>query len=135
MPDRLTGKASYFTYGGAQIPITKYTAKSTRTLADTTDSADYDSGNNIIYKSQIPVSEQMELSVEGNFYLSITNQTLLTAILTGVNEVPVVLGLNAGALFGSGNFDISDFSTDVPVEDTVKWTATFRSNGPFNPGS
>lgn len=135
MADKLTGKASYFIYGGTTFCITKYSTKVTRALADTTDSCDYSSSIDLVNMSQIPVSVTQELTVEGNFHLSQTTQGLLTSIYSGANAIPVTLGLNAGVLLGTGNFDISDFSCDVPVVDTCKFTATFKSNGAFTPGS
>lgn len=134
MADKLTGKASYWIFNGQQFFITKYSPKVTRTLADTTDSADYNASIDMVQSSQIPVMLTQELAVEGNFHLSQTIQGLLTTVYSGINAVPVVLGLNAGALFGSGAFDVSDFSADVPIIDTCKYTASMKSNGPFIPG-
>lgn len=135
MADKLTGKASSFLFNGTSIPISKYSPKSTRKLADTTDSANYDAGTDLIHNSQLPASIQMELSVEGKFSKSKTNAALITQLYSGATAVPTILNLDAGTIYGHGNFDMGDFSADVPVEDTVSWTATFRSNGVFTPGS
>jgi len=135
MANKLTGKASYVLLNNTQIPITKYSPKVTRTLADSTDSTDYDATIDMINMSQLPVTLSQELSVEGKWNLANTNQALLTMCYSGITAVPVVLGLNAGALFGSGLFDMSDFSADSPINDTITFTCTLRSNGKFTPGS
>lgn len=135
MADKVTGKASYWMFNGVQFFITKYSPKVTRTLADTTDSSDYNQNIDMVQGSQIPVMLSQDVSIEGNYHLSQTNQALLTMVYSGVNAVPTVFGINSGALYGSGAFDISDFACEVPIIDTVKYTATIRSNGLFTPGA
>lgn len=134
-PDRMVGSASGFTLNGTTIPITKYTPKGNRKLADTTDTGDYDPTSGLVWNSQLPVSANLELTVEGRFRRSSTMNALVKLLFSGATAVPTVLNLDAGTLFGHGNFDIKDFSTDVPAEDTVTWTATFKSNGVFTPGA
>lgn len=131
--ERLTGKQSYIIINGTYIPITKYTPKINRKLADITDNGDYDSNTDLIYPAQLPVSATTELSVEGRFRLSLTPIAIMGILYTGISAVPVKLGLDAGHMFGSGNFDISDFQADVPVDDTVTFTCTLQSNGKFSP--
>lgn len=134
MADKLTGKASYINVNGVSLYITKTSPKVTRGLSDTTDSADYDSGMDMINMSQIPVTLTQDLSVEGNYHLSQTSQALLTMCYSGISAVPVVLGLNSGSTIGSGLFDLSDFASEIPITDTVKYTCTLKSNGKFTPG-
>lgn len=135
MADRLTGKASAFSFGGALFAITKATPKITRKLADTTDSGDYNSTNDMIYPTQLPVSAAVELSIEGRYRKSSVPSGIVATLFTGVFAVPVQLALDAGSLFGHGNFDISDFQADIPVEDTVTFTCTMKSAGQFTPNS
>lgn len=135
MADKLAGNASYFTLNGTTIPITKYTPKPTRELADDTDSTNYDTVSGIVHTSQTPVKTSTELSVEGRYRLSSTMSSIASILYTGNLSVPVVLGLAAGVLFGHGNFDVSDFSADVVIGDIVNWSATFKSNGIFTPGA
>src|SRR5271166_4014734 len=127
MADRLTGKASYFTYGGVNIPITKMTPKVTRALATSTDSSDYNVTADMIGPTQIPVSTMVEGTIEGRFRRSTIPTAILAYLATSSTQVPCVFGLDlAPTIWGSGLFDISDFSTDVPVEDMVTFTATVR---------
>lgn len=132
-PDRMTGKQSYFVFNSYTIPITKTTAKTMRKLADVTDNADYDGSSDLLWPTQLPVSAPVEISVEGRFRKSVVPSGIISLLYTGATAVRTVLGLDSGLLFGSGNFDISDFQTDTPVDDTVTFTATFRSNGRFSP--
>ena len=135
MSDKLTGKASYINIQGTLLFITKISPKVTRGLADTTDSADYDSGMDMINMSQLPVTLTQDLAVEGNYHLSQTTQLLLNMCYSGITAVPVVIGLNAGATMGAGLFDLSDFASEVPIVDTCKFSATLKSNGKFTPGA
>ena len=100
--DRLTGKASYMVFNGTTIPITKYNPTITKTLPDITDNGDYDVQTDLIYPTQLPVSAVTELSVEGRFHLNSTPSTIMSLLYRGASAIPVVLGLNAGSLFGHG---------------------------------
>jgi hypothetical protein len=133
--DRIAGNQSSFTLNGTVIPITKYTPKVNRKLADTTDTGDYDATSTLIANSQVPVSYHLELNVEGKFRKSVTPTALIAELFTGATAIPVVLTLAQGVLFGHGNFDLSDFSCDVPAEDTVTFSCTLKSNGPFTPNA
>jgi hypothetical protein len=137
MADRLTGKASYFLLGSAatQIPITKATPKVTRKLADTTDSGDYQSTPDMIFPTQIPVSAPLEMAIEGRYRFSSTPSAIVALLATSATNIPVVLGLNSGAIWGHGNFDISDFQSDIPFDDTVTYTCNIRSNGQWVPNA
>jgi hypothetical protein len=135
MADRLTGKASYFTFNGIIIPITKVSAKVTRALANTTDNGDYYQQNDMIFPTQLPVSCPTEFAVEGRYRFSSTPAALIATLYTGVFGIPAIFGLNASAVWGHGTFDISDFETDDPVEDVVTFTCTMKSNGQFTPNS
>lgn len=136
MADRLTGKASYFQFNSFTIPITKFTPKVTRKLADITDSSDYNSTNDMIYPTQIPVSTMVEGSIEGRFHKSVIPTAILAVLWTSITLIPIVFGLDlAPTVYGHGYFDISDFTTDVPVDDVVTYTANVKSNGIFTPNS
>jgi hypothetical protein len=132
-PGRLAGQGSSFNYKGTTFPITKYSVKSTKKMADTSDTSDYDQNTNLIFNTQLPCSVKTELSIEGNFSLT-TSANLLASLYSSDAQVQVQLGLTAGAMYGNGLFDLSDFSTDVPSEDTVKYTASLVSYGVFTPG-
>ena len=131
----MTGRASYFQFSGTKVPIKKYTASTTRTLADTTDTGDYNVAADILWETQIMAKLAQELDVEGNFRLNQTNSLLISQLISSNNAVAVVLGLDAGDIYGHGNYDISDFSTEVAPGDVVTYTCKLKLNGPFTPGS
>lgn len=133
--EKLAGKASYLSLNGTRIPIKRYVPKTTRKLADTTDSDNYDATADLLFKSQVPVMASMDLTVDGNFDLNTTPQTIIALLFSGTKAVPVVLGLDAGTLYGHGNFDIADFTTTVPVDDTVTYGCSLHLNGTFYPGA
>jgi hypothetical protein len=134
--DRLSGKASYFTYNTVNIPITKITPKLMRKLADSTDSGDYSATPDMIGPTQIPVTMAVEGTAEGRFRLSSTPASIMAGLFTSLTQIPIVIGLNATpVIWGHGTCDISDFETSVPVDDIVNWTMSFKSWGIFTPNS
>lgn len=133
MPDRFTGKQSYFLINGYTVPITKATPKTTRKLADVTDNGDYDTPSDLLWPTQLPVMAPVEMTIEGRFRKSSTPAAIISLLYTGATAVPTRLGMDASTVYGSGNFDISDFSSDMPVDDVVTFTCTVRSNGKFTP--
>jgi len=137
MADRLSGKAAYWTWGGTTIPITKITPKVTRKLGDTTDSGDYDATGDMLPTTQIPVGYTVEATIEGRFRYSTTPSVLLQFLFQSATQITCVFGLdiNNSTIWGSGLFDVSDFQTDIPVDDIVTYTATIRSYGVFTPNS
>lgn len=135
MSQRLTGKASYVSIAGTKFGTKKITPKTTRKLADSTDSTDYDSGTDLLWPTQLAVMAPVELSVEGNYNLTTTPAQLIANLYSGVAAVAVVIALNATTIYGHGNFDISDFQTDAPVDDIVTFSCTMKSNGVFTSGS
>lgn len=133
MADRLTGKQMALVWNGFTIPITKVTPKTNRKLADITDNQDYDVNSDLLWPTQLPVMAPVEFAVEGRFRKSITPGAIIQFCYTGATAVRAVLTLDAGQTYGSGLFDLSDFQTDSPVDDTVTFTCTLRSNGKFTP--
>jgi len=129
--DKSTGKASYFTYRGIRIPIFRINIRVTRTLADCTDSSDYDANADMIGPTQLPVSAQFEGTIEGVFRFSTTPQTLFGDLFRGVYGVPCTFGTNQNSLIGTGFMDIADYTQDMPINDTIRYSCTVRSNGLF----
>jgi hypothetical protein len=133
--NKLTGKASSLTYGGTTLPITKHTPSVTRTLADTTDSTDYDPTTNMLWESQIPVKLAQTLKVEGKYNTSTIPSTIIADLYSGNAAAAIVWTLKSGVVAGHGNYDISDFETSAPVNDTVTYSCTAKLNGVFTAGS
>lgn len=132
---KLTGRAAFFTISGTKIPFKKFTPKSTRKLVDSTDSLDYDPTSDLIWTEQLAAGMSIEFAVEGWYNLSVTPANVLNLLYTSAAAVPIVVNLNASVILGHGNFDISDFSSDIPVDDMVSFSATFKSNGVWTNGS
>jgi len=130
--DKSTGKASFFTYRGTRIPIFRINIRVTRVLADCTDSSDYDMNADMIGPTQLPVSAQFEGTIEGVFRFSYTPQTLFGDLFQGVYGVPCTFGTNQNSLIGTGFMDISDYQQDMPINDTIRYSCTVRSNGLFS---
>ena len=133
MADRLSGKSAYLTFNGYTLPFKKLSQKVTRKCADSTDSGDYYTQNDMLFPTQIPVSVKTEQTIEGTFRFSSTPQAVVTALYTSLTNIPAQFGLNASGQLGTGNVDITDFSCDAPVDDIVTWTATMTSNGQWTP--
>ena len=132
---KLTGKASYLIWNGSRIYFTKVTPDIDRTCADSTDGADYDSASDMIQPSQIPVKAQMTLQVEMKFDLNSTMAAFVSVAYSSTPAVPCVFGLDSSNIFGHGNFDLTKFSAEDPIDDTVTATATLLQNGKFTPGA
>ncbi len=135
MADRLTGKSGYLVFGGINVPITKWSMKTNRNLPDSTDNGDYNGGDDQIYHTRIPVSVDSDVSIEGRYRKSVMPASLVAVLFTGANAVPTTLGLDTQTVYGHGNFDLMDFTCDLPIEDMVTFTATLKSNGQFIRGS
>lgn len=133
IPDKATGKQSYFRYGGVQIPIVRVNVRVVRNVATCTDSSDYDLGADLIGPTQIPVSAIFEGTIEGRYRRSTTPSVLIENLFTGITAVPCVFGLDSQTVVGSGTFDITDYTQDQPIEDVVNFSCTVRSNGLFRP--
>lgn len=135
LTNKLTGKAGTLTKGGTSIGFTVISASMKRDPADATDSTDYDSATDIIWKTQLFAATAIELKVEGRYNLS-TSATAFTAdVLSGNAAAAVVINLNAATILGHGNFDITDFEPKIDIMDVVNYTATLISSGKFTAGS
>ncbi len=135
--DRIAGKASYFDYNGTTIPINKATCKVTRKLGDTTDSGDYDTTADMIATTQLPCTYTLEGTIEGKFRRSSTPGVIIAGLFSSLTNIPIIFGLDlvAGTILGHGNFDISDFSCEIPVDDIISFSASIKSNGTFTPNA
>jgi hypothetical protein len=136
MADRLSGKASYLTFGGVNIPITKVTPSVDRKLGDTTDNGDYNGTQDMLPTTQIPVGYTFKASIEGRFRKSVTPSSFLTVAFNSTTAIPIVIGLDASpTIWGDGQCDISNFKSDVPVDDIVNFSCDVVSYGTFTPNS
>jgi hypothetical protein len=126
-----SGRSGSITVNSVNIPITKWTAKLSKELADSTDSSNYDVASGQTYKAQVPGVISIEATVEGNF-----DSAASTGVINKLKSdpmLPVVLKLDATTTFCSGSFDLSDaeVSVEVPGATMVSFTATVKSNGVF----
>ena len=128
----LTGKASSMTWNTHTIAITKAAPKGTKSMADSTDSSNYDSVTGQLFKAQLPGDVQITLDVEGFFDRTTTPTNLLAAFFSDT-LVAATVALDGSTTLISGNFDLSDFSLDITVPGAVvvSYTATLMSNGKY----
>jgi predicted secreted protein len=132
---KVAGKAGSFTYNSQALNFSKWTGKVNRDLADSTDSVDYDPVTDMLYKSQIPIAVQVEIDAEGYLDLNSTNTVLLTPLFSGTAAVQTSLKITPTTIFGSGLMDIGNFQLETPIDNIVKWSCSFKSNGKFTLGS
>ena len=132
---KMSGKASYLVYDGANVPITKVSMKGTSKMADATDNSNYDQTTDLIWPEQLKVNAKTELAVEGRYFRSVTPALAAAFFESNPGGLPVVLGLDTVTVAGHGYFDMSDFQIDDEVEDTVTYSCTLTSNGQFYPNS
>lgn len=133
--NKRTGRAAFFSIAGTKIGMTKLSPKTTRKLADVTDSTDYDATSDLIWPAQLAVMAPIELSIEGRYNVVTTPANLINTLYTGAAAVAVILNIDASTIYGHGLFDISDFEASIPDDDVVTFTATFKSHSVFTFGS
>ena len=127
-----TGRAGYLTIDGTAIPITKWTPTTTKEMADSTDSNDYDTGSGQLWKSQKPGALSQEVSIEFN-YDTVTTPTGITAKIKADPTVAAVLKIDRSTTYCSGNYDMSEveINLEVPGATMITGTAKLMSNGPI----
>ncbi len=127
-----TGRAGYVTVNSVAIPITKWTVKATKELADSTDSSNWDTTSSELYKSQLPGVLAIEGTLEG-FLDSATTGTGLISKLKTDTPLPITFQYDRATNAFSGNFDLSDVNVNVqvPGASMITFTANFKSNGVF----
>lgn len=133
--NKLTGKSGSLTINGTTIPWTKIEPSVDRTLAEATDSTDYDSGSDMLWTTQLPVKMGMKLSVEGRYNTSTIPSAVLAILFAGATAQPVVIKLNPTTTWGHGSFDISNFKVTLPVDDIVAYSMELTLNGVWTSGS
>jgi hypothetical protein len=132
---KVSGKAGTWTYHGVQLNFKTWSADFDRTNVESTDSANYDAGTDMVWQAQIPVKLAGTVEVEGNFDKSTTNANIMADLFSGVAAQPTILKIDASTTFGHGNCDLSKFKTTLEVEGMVSFTATLQTNGVFVGGS
>lgn len=131
-----SGKQGYAEYSGTALYIKSWKGTITTKYADTTDSADYDSASGLVWNSQLPVSAKFEGEIAGNYDLNGNTDALLADLIDGTTTpVTVELGITATEAFGYGSMQISEFAVEMPIEDTVTFTAKIMTSGKFTLGA
>ena len=133
--DRLSGKASYWTFNGVVIPVTKQDVAYNRDFGKTTDSNDYAVAQDMLAHTQIPIAYQVEGSIEGRFRFTSAPSDLIAGAVTSLTQIPCVFGLNGSAVQGHGLVDLFNLKISVPVEDIVTYTADVKSYGAWTPNA
>jgi hypothetical protein len=127
----ITGRKGNVKVGSNVLPITGWTAKGTKELADATDSANFDATSGQLWKSQAPGAVAMEGTIEGNFDLNSTDASVIQ-LLKQDPPVQILFGLTDTVNYAQGSFDLSDVETKltVPGGTMVTYSGNFKSNGP-----
>lgn len=130
--DRVSGKQSYLTFNGTNVPITKVDPSVVRKLGDTTDSGDYNSTQDMLPNTQIPCTYHVEASIEGRFRKSVTPSSFLSIAFTSTTQIPIVIGIDQSpTVWGQGFCDISNFKSSIPVDDIISFSCDIVSWGSF----
>lgn len=126
----MTGRGGTATVNGVVIPITKWSSKANRNLADATDSANYDVATGQTWTDMASGVVSLELTLEGNYDLATTSAQITSKIKTD-GPFPVVLQVNRTTTYLTGNFYFSDVETslEVPGGTMVSWTANAKNSG------
>ena|SRR5271157_127302 len=132
--DRLSGKASYWTFNGVVIPITKQDVNYVRDMGKTTDSNDYNVSQDMLTHTQIPIAYQVEGSIEFRYRFT-SSPGLVNTAVTSLTQIPCVFGLNGSAVHGHGLVDLFNLKFSDPVEEIVNGTADVKSWGAWTPNA
>ena len=115
------GSLSTVTVNNATICLTSFDIDDTSELADTTSTC---SGG---WREQIAGLKQVSGTINGN--LDLLNLPESTLGLVRGALVALILKFSASSYY-SMNANISDIKFTVDVGDVIKFTASFKSNGP-----
>lgn len=127
---RIVGGPANFTFDSIPVRFTSVVPKLAKDMADTTDSSNYDATSKIVWKSQLATTGQIELAVEGKFYLVAQGTiSLITRCYNGNAAATGSLRLTATQVLFSGNWDISDFECTIDPSREVTFKCTLKSNG------
>src|SRR5208282_424756 len=132
--DRLSGKASYLTFNSVVVPITKRDVNYNRTFGKLTDSSDYVVAQDMVAQTQIPITYQVEGSIEFRYRIS-TTPALIAIGVTSLTQIPCVFGINGTYVEGHGVVDLFNIKISTPVEDTITGTADVKSFGAWVPNA
>ena len=81
------------------------------------------------------MNNPVKFHIEGRFRKSSTPTLIASIMQSNPGGLPVVLGLDSTSVAGHGNFDISNYKQDGPVDDTITYTCDMDSNGDFTPNA
>lgn len=127
--DSKTGKAGQISVYGAQLTITKWTAKTKKEMAKSTDSSNYDVPSGQLFAAQLPGEHSIEVSVEGHWSAANTPANLTSKLQQDATG-QVVLMYDRSTTYASFKADISDveITVEIPGAKTIDFSATLMSN-------
>lgn len=125
-----TGREGNITVATVVIPITKWSLKITKNLADSTDSGDHDGATGQTWQSQRHGTIFGEGTIEGHWDAATTSSGIVSK-MTADAALAIVLKIDATTTYASGNFDLSDvdLSVEVPGATMIHFTASIKSHG------
>jgi hypothetical protein len=116
---------------GSYIPITRWSMQSTRATVDWTSSVWYDAETYSICPVSIVTAVKHVLVIEGRFRINSLNGTILKDLEDATAVSRVRLGLTYYQPYGSGLFQVVDYSMSLDVGDVVNYTCLLKSYGKF----
>lgn len=127
----ITGRAGNAQIASTTINITKWDATIERALADATDSGDFDSVTGQTYQSQAEGVVGINGTLEGNYDLAGSTDSLITQKFLTDGPYSLLLGITSAVKWASFNADFENatFSLSVPGATMVTFRTSFKSNG------
>lgn len=136
---RVYGGGASLLIGATSIPIRKLAPKFSNNAKDSTDSSNYNSSNQVLYRDMEPGKMQMELEVDFNFSTTHTQSQIIDNFTTGtVLTLTVFAGINqdtgVAVPFCYGDFLITEADLEIDVNEGTNVTGkcTMVNKGPWS---
>jgi hypothetical protein len=126
-----TGRFGTGSVNSVVLNITAWSAKVHKEFAISTDSGNYDSGTQQLWRSRKPGEVWVEGHIEGNYDFSGSTDANLTQLYKSDGPYPLSLGFDRSTTFCSCNadFDEAEFTVTVNGANMITFSTPFMSNG------
>ena len=127
-----SGGAATLTIDTVLVPIKAASPSFNKNMQVATDSADWDSVGQALHRSQYPGVLEVEVEVEFNFLIDVTQANILDKLM-GNEPVAMVLALDdvEGTVILSGEFWVGEADLEIEVEEgaLITGSATLTNEG------
>jgi len=130
-----TGGGGSLTVAGTSIGFNTVSPSVKKDYDDATDSTNYDTGTQIVHKTQLAVATQTTLEVEGKIDLTTVPSVVVATMYSNPGAVSCALKYNGSSTYGHGLVDITDFKGTIDPMKVLNFTATLLSNGVWTPNA